>query len=80
MVEPHIYDNPEDCWLVELRVSCPATISPDGPAMTAELAAASALAWTRDEGSRSTVWVVTDRATGAVYKLEQRDFEDVEVA
>lgn len=76
MTGPHIYDDPNERWLVELRVSYPdaATLRVDG-ATDARSAARSALALVTDEfAGHGTNWVVTDRATGAVTVLEQREF------
>lgn len=75
--QPHIYDDPQERWLVELRISYP---NDDGNigASTPQEAAAAALEMTRDLQCRSTLWVVTDRETGAVYQLEQSTFDDPE--
>lgn len=66
----HIYDNPADRWLVELRVSYPE----DFGISSAAHAAAAALDLILDRGWAGTMWVVTDRTTGAVHQLEQETF------
>lgn len=71
----HIYDEPGERWLVELRVSYPERL--DGFVFTFQEAAKAALELTRDEGSADTIWVVTDRLTGEVRQLEQSSFEEV---
>lgn len=74
-LKQHIYDEPEDRWLVELRVSY--ADSDDVP--DARTAAAAALSLTTDLGSCHTVWVVTDRRTGHYVQFEQCDLEGVEI-
>jgi hypothetical protein len=73
----HIYDDPNERWLVELRVSYAEqteALGNDGLIDTPAKAAAAALALTTDDGAGGTLWVVTDRRTGRIYQLEQRTF------
>lgn len=74
----HIYDNPEERWLVELRVSYPdVSLEPDGGwgAATAKEAARAALELVMGEDGFQTWWVVTDRQTGATHQFEQVHLE-----
>ena len=70
-----IYTHQNERFVVSLIVGYGAGDGVDSP----ELAAAAALALTRDEGSDGTVWMVHDRQTGQTLQFEQSEFEEVPV-
>ena len=71
-----IYTHQNERFVVSLIVGYG---SPADGVDSPELAAAAALALTRDEGMDGTVWFVHDRQTGQTLQFEQSEFEEVPV-